>query len=186
MGRLPAGTQCGPGASRGTRGDTPLSTCTCTCLCARALASCVPREQPSPRTSSQPGGPQETATGSGHARCGSTCRPGTESGPRKLGQSKAGQALHTRLSTHPAGQGHQVPAHPWARPEPECTCPHVCAHVCMSWGHEQGPRLQLTALAQGSGCPPVPQALTWLRAALASADSRPPSSHKSKVAQGPP
>lgn len=47
----------------------------------------------------------------------------------KLGQSKAGQAPRTRLSTHPVKAGASVPAHPGPRPSLGAHVP-MCMRMC--------------------------------------------------------
>lgn len=56
-------------------------------------------------------------------------------GPGKLGQSKAGQAPHTRPSTHPVKPGASDPAHPGPGPSLGAHVPtRACALTCPCLG----------------------------------------------------
>lgn len=100
-----------------------------TSLC---LPTCVPREQPVPqprahRASWLPPtrcrGPRAPTVLKRSSTSLPAARAACWAGPGKLGQSKAGQAPHTRPSTHPVKPGASDPAHPGPGPS-------LGAHTC--------------------------------------------------------
>lgn len=178
-GHLPTGAPCGLEAAEGHMGTHLCAHAhACVCVRARALASCVPTEQPSPQHMGPARCPQETTTGPGHTRCRRAAQhrlpPGRGERARKTG-SEQGWASSPHPPEHAPSEGRGSRSQHTPGPSLSLHA-HVSACVFSRvrvMGDEQGPRLQVTTFARGSGCPPVPQALTWLRAALARADSRP-------------